>query len=101
MQAIANYIATSDYFIGLDSGFAHMANALGKRGKVLIANYQSGKFTFKNFNPFTGNYAKPGVIMYAPGGLLSTLTSDAVLEEVLKELQPITSLNQQPEYNSL
>ena len=54
LQVIARIIERASCFIGVDSGFAHFANALGIPGIVILGRY-------KNFNypmPYTGNYAK-------------------------------------------
>jgi heptosyltransferase-3 len=40
-------------FIGIDSGPAHMANATGTPGIILIGEYYFG---MNNYNPYTGNY---------------------------------------------
>jgi heptosyltransferase-3 len=40
-------------FIGIDSGPAHMANALGTPGIILIGEYYFG---MNNYNPYSGNY---------------------------------------------
>lgn len=99
LQEVATIIKGSSYFIGLDSGFAHMANALGIPGKVLIAHYNSGQFVFKNYNPFTGNYSLPGTIIYSKDGLLTELTAEEVFDEVEKELHLEKAIHQKAEYN--
>lgn len=49
----AEVIRRSKFFIGVDSGPAHMANALFVPGIVLLGKYH----VFRRYNPFTGFYA--------------------------------------------
>ena len=51
----AEVIRRSSLFVGIDSGPAHFANALGVRGVVLLGFYHQ----FKRYLPYTGNYADP------------------------------------------
>lgn len=50
----AALIKNASLFIGIDSGPAHMANASGTCGIVLLGEYYFG---MKNYNPYSGNYA--------------------------------------------
>ena len=45
-------IKRSSMFIGLDSGPAHIANAVGTYGIILMGDY----YQFKNYQPFSGGY---------------------------------------------
>jgi ADP-heptose:LPS heptosyltransferase len=65
LQKIANLIKDSKFFIGIDSGFAHMANALDTDGLVLIGRFKRGITDTKRYNPFSGKYAHPAHIIYA------------------------------------
>ena len=49
----ASIIGKAKAFIGIDSGPAHMANALGTPGVVLLGEYYFG---MKNYNPYSGRY---------------------------------------------
>jgi heptosyltransferase-3 len=51
---IAEVIRRAKVFVGIDSGPAHMANAVGTPGVVLLGQYRA----FKKYNPFTGAYHK-------------------------------------------
>jgi len=64
LQAIGHLIKNCRYFVGLDSAFAHMANALNKQGCVLIGNYTKGRLVYNRFNPFTGLYANASHILH-------------------------------------
>ncbi len=48
----AEIIRRGKIFIGIDSGPAHLANAVGTYGIVLLGSYLG----FKKYNPFSGNY---------------------------------------------
>lgn len=48
----AEVIRRARLFIGIDSGPAHLANAVGAPGVVLLGEYQS----FKAYTPFSGGY---------------------------------------------
>ncbi len=52
IQSIAQIIAQSTFFFGIDSGFAHIANALDINGIVVMGKYK--KFT--HYVPYTGKY---------------------------------------------
>jgi ADP-heptose:LPS heptosyltransferase len=78
LQSIASVIDKSYFFIGIDSGFAHMANALQKKGLVLIGQYKLDTTVFNKYNPFTGMYASPGYILYANDDIVSTITCNEV-----------------------
>lgn len=50
---VAQIIQGADLFIGVDSAFAHFANALSVPGVVLLGKYKN----FDKYMPYTGNYA--------------------------------------------
>lgn len=50
----AEVIKRSQLFIGVESGPAHMANAVGAKSLVLISQFAH----FKKCHPYTGNFAK-------------------------------------------
>jgi len=51
----AEAIRRSVLFIGVDSGPAHLANAVGTKGVILIGRYAS----FVKYQPYSGKYASP------------------------------------------
>jgi ADP-heptose:LPS heptosyltransferase len=53
IQIIAAIIKNAKFFIGIDSGFAHIANALKINGLVIIGRM----VPFINHNPFSGLYS--------------------------------------------
>lgn len=52
-QQIAKLIDSSSLFVGVDSGFAHFANALKKNSLILMGYYQD----FKNYQVYSGYFA--------------------------------------------
>ncbi|HEX8460371.1 MAG TPA: glycosyltransferase family 9 protein, partial [Segetibacter sp.] len=89
LQVIANIIKEAAFFIGVDSGFAHMANALKKDGLVMIGHYRKDEFDFNYYNPFSGLYAHPHYILYPEKGRLNELAVSGVIERITPELQKI------------
>jgi len=61
----AEVIGRAKLFIGIDSGPAHMANAVGVKGVLLLGSYLG----FKKYNPFSGDYGAHGnsSLIYADG----------------------------------
>lgn len=53
LQQIALLIKKSHLFIGIDSAFAHFANAVNTPGVILLGHYR----VFKKYMPYSGNYA--------------------------------------------
>lgn len=54
LSDIAALISECSLFIGVDSGFAHFANALEKESLILIGSYNG----FVNYMPFSGKFQK-------------------------------------------
>ncbi len=50
---VAQIIQGADLFIGVDSAFAHFANALSIPGVILLGKYKN----FERYIPYTGSYA--------------------------------------------
>lgn len=50
----AEVIRRADFFIGLDSGPSHLANAVGTTGVILMGSLG----TFPSYNPYSGNYGR-------------------------------------------
>ncbi len=76
----AEVIRRADVFIGIDSGPAHLANAVGTYGIVLLGDY--GPFT--RYRPYSGGYGDGSnvEILYAEKGPAATIPVQRVLEAV-------------------
>jgi ADP-heptose:LPS heptosyltransferase len=61
IQVIASILQQSSFFIGIDSGFAHIANALKIDGLVLLGRYAQ----FIRYNPYSGLYSDKKYIIHA------------------------------------
>jgi ADP-heptose:LPS heptosyltransferase len=72
-------------FIGIDSGPAHLANAVGIYGVILMGNYLG----FERYNPFSGGYkdGSNASIIYSQG-----LVSEIPVEQVLQVVMSSPSL---------
>ena len=81
----AEVIRRSELFIGIDSGPAHLANAVGTPGIILLGSY----FRFPTRMPFSGTYSDPQKcrIIRAKGSM-----SDISVDEVFAAAK--VSLNQ-------
>jgi heptosyltransferase-3 len=55
LKAYAALIANAALFVGVDSGFAHVANALRVRGVIILGAYRK----FPNYFPYSGFYIEP------------------------------------------
>lgn len=82
LQAIAAMIRGAAFFIGVDSGFAHIANCFQKRSLILLGKYKN----FKKYNPYTGFFAEHAeeVIVY-PREMGASVKAIQV-DEVMKRL---------------
>lgn len=88
LQHIASIVVGSRLFIGCDSGFAHMANAMRLNGLVLIGEYKLDvSDVFRQYNPFTGLYKSSDYIIYPKVGLVSEISVDAVVTRAFDKLQ--------------
>lgn len=52
LQELFGILAGAQFYIGLDSGPSHAANALGIPGLILLGSYRN----FKTYMPFSGDY---------------------------------------------
>jgi heptosyltransferase-3 len=52
LDLIASLLYHSKFFIGIDSGFAHLANAMRKDGTIILGDLNQ----FKNYMPYSGKY---------------------------------------------
>ncbi|MES2798110.1 MAG: glycosyltransferase family 9 protein [Bacteroidota bacterium] len=84
----AEVINRSKLFIGIDSGPAHMANALGIKSVILLGKYR--KIT--NYMPFSGNFANgiKSKIIYNP----EIRCSEIEVNEVYDQLQLLLNSNE-------
>ena len=82
-------IKEAKLFIGIDSGPAHMANAVGTPGIILLGEYYFG---MKNFNPFSGNYGSlENCRIIHSSDIVKSITVDSVIKSV-EELLRLSSL---------
>jgi heptosyltransferase-3 len=79
----AEVIRRAKLFIGIDSGPAHLANAVGTFGIVMIGSHLG----FERYNPFSGGYrdGSNAVLLYAIGSV-QTIKVDSVFSEVVRYL---------------
>ena len=75
IQFLAHVISKADFFIGIDSGFAHIANALKVNGVVIMGRFT----TFTDHVPFTGFYAHDHIVRR-----YDTKAFDVSLESVIE-----------------
>ncbi len=83
----AEVIKRALLFIGVDSGPAHLANAVGTFGIILLGHYRN----FKRYMPFSGNYesGKNAAIIYADGPA-SEITVKEVTDALEKYLENLS-----------
>lgn len=79
----AEVIRRAEVFIGIDSGPAHLANAVGTYGIIIMGHFRD----YRRYQPFSGGYARGegGIILYADGPA-SSLKCDRVLEALERRL---------------
>lgn len=83
LQQIAHIIKRSVLFIGVESGFAHFANALGTSSIVLIGHYQH----YRNYQVYSGRFATgEGVSLHYHPGQLKHLDMENVWPKVESRL---------------
>jgi heptosyltransferase III len=88
----AEVIRRAKLCIGIDSGPAHLANAVGTPGIILMGSYLG----FKKYNPFSGSYGnKKNVAIVYTEGSVAKIPLDKVLIEVQKMISqmPIDSIH--------
>jgi heptosyltransferase III len=78
----AGVIARAKLFVGVDSGPAHIANAVKCPGVILLGRYRH----FTNQFPFTGFFAMGGATVVRTTGALSSLPVEEVFEAIEKKL---------------
>jgi heptosyltransferase-3 len=83
MLETAEAIRRADLFIGVDSGPAHMANAVATPGVILLGRYRN----FRHYTPFSGDYAngRRATVLHAEGPP-TELTVDEVFAAAMARL---------------
>jgi heptosyltransferase-3 len=82
---MANIISEAQFFIGIDSGPAHIANAYEIPGLLLLGTYKN----FKNHMPFSGSYEQGRAMIYHnPAGSSAGIPFETVWQQ-LSNLKPI------------
>jgi heptosyltransferase-3 len=80
----AEVIRRAALFIGIDSGPAHLANAVGTPGVVLLGNYAN----FQHYMPYSGGYANgENCDIALADGQVGSLDVATVLELIEKRLK--------------
>lgn len=78
---IAGIIQKASLFIGVDSGFAHIANAVQTKSVILLGRYRD----FIRPMPYNGFFETNATLLYASdNGTVKDLTETEVLSAVLK-----------------
>lgn len=81
----AEVIRRSALFIGIDSGPAHLANAVGAPGVVLLGQYR----TYDRYMPFSGGYADgTGATVIHASGPAATIDVQTVMEAAYGRIGP-------------
>ncbi len=70
----AAVLARASLFVGIDSGPAHLANALGPPGVILLGSYGP----FARYTPYSGRYASGGATLLHHDGPVAELPVDSV-----------------------
>jgi hypothetical protein len=84
----AEVIQRSSLFIGIDSGPAHLANAVRTRGVILLGRYH----TYRRYMPYTGFYSDPlncRIIQHE--GAAAEIPVEMCLAAVDDALQPLST----------
>ena len=77
---IACLIDGASFFIGIDSGFAHLANALKKKSLLIFGQYRG----WTHYFPYTGFFEQGASIVRAHEGASAQVSVDAVKSEFIK-----------------
>ena len=80
----AEIIRRSTLFIGVESGPAHLANAVGTKGVILIGRYVN----FKRYMPYAGRYADPEEARIVYSSNLAAEIPVADVQEAIASLLP-------------
>lgn len=81
-------ISRSALFVGVDSGFAHVANAVGTFGVILLGHY----LRFERYTPYSGRYGRgEGCLILHHEGPLSGLDAEEAIHAVRTILPAVLS----------
>jgi ADP-heptose:LPS heptosyltransferase len=85
MLETAEVIKRADLFIGIDSGPAHLANAVGTPGVIILGSFQD----FLKYTPYSGSYANGSNadLVRAPHGPAANVPVEAVFSAVMERLR--------------
>jgi heptosyltransferase-3 len=85
MLETAEVIKRADLFIGIDSGPAHLANAVGTPGVIILGSFEN----FSRYTPYSGGYATGGNadLVRAPHGPAANVPVEAVFSAVMQRLR--------------
>jgi heptosyltransferase-3 len=84
---MANIISGALFFIGIDSGPAHIANAFEIPGLILLGEFKN----FKNHMPYSGAYEHGRASIYHyPNGSSAEIPLDIVWQQLINTI-PIPS----------
>jgi ADP-heptose:LPS heptosyltransferase len=81
----AEIISRAKLFIGVDSGPAHLANAVNTKGIILLGKY----LYFKSYNPFCGGYGESGMnveIIRNINGPVREISTEDVINGITKAI---------------
>lgn len=82
----AEVIRRSVLFVGLDSGPAQMANAVGSKGVILLGSFGG----FENYNPYTGGYGdRSKAVLIRASDLVETIPLVDVQAAVIESLKTV------------
>ena len=83
LSQINTLIEKSTLFVGVDSGFAHIANALQKQAVILLGRYRN----FAHPMPYNGYFEKNALLLYpSDNGTVQNLTLEEVKEAIFSKL---------------
>ena len=86
----AEIIRRACFFIGVDSGPAHLAHAVRTPGVILLGSFKN----FRRYNPYVGFYEKPpGAIHVRVNGPASEIPYTMVREAVLLRMATLEDVN--------
>ena len=81
----AEVLRRASVFVGIDSGPAHLANAVGAYGVILLGHYRS----YRRYMPYSGGYGdgSNAHVIYADGPAATAIGVDEVFDAVARRVQ--------------
>ena len=94
----AEVIRRAKIFIGIDSGFAHIANAVKTYGIILLGEYNN----FKHYMPYSGAYAngETAKLIYADGPV-GNISVESVYAAVYDRFEAIGAADKKAQFPEL